>query len=270
MDEHIYRNSETVFSHLDQDQEEAEDMPIYGNVADQTLRGKQSHPVAAIRSFKSVTDKAQINDSSPEPAAEDSGAPYRCIHILLAVLCLALLCGLTALGILYVEKSNTSDSLEARNNNLSVLLSAVEQRLAESTTCGTGWKKHQGKLYYFSTEKMNWNQSRDYCISKGAHLVIIKSQQEQEFVSSSINESHWIGLSDQVTERQWLWVDNTPLNDTETQPWWSKEPDNWTGGGDPSGEDCGSLGDYNGHVSFWFDASCGKIYHFVCEAPSAI
>ncbi|KAJ8334907.1 hypothetical protein SKAU_G00405460 [Synaphobranchus kaupii] len=59
-----------------------------------------------------------------------SGAPCRCAQVLLAVLCLALLAGLIALGVLYIQKSNRSDSLEEENSNLSISLSSVEQRLA--------------------------------------------------------------------------------------------------------------------------------------------
>ncbi|KAF5898088.1 C-type lectin domain family 6 member A-like, partial [Clarias magur] len=45
--------------------------------------------------------------------------------------------------------------------------------------CGEGWQSLGLKCYYFSTEKQIWTQSRDYCVSKGGHLVIITSQTEQ-------------------------------------------------------------------------------------------
>ncbi|XP_064204818.1 uncharacterized protein LOC135262000 isoform X17 [Anguilla rostrata] len=166
-----------------------------------------------------------------------------------------------------VQKSNRSDALEEENRELSISLSSVEQRLAamDGCACLTGWRIHQGKCYFFSTEKMNWSQSKEYCTSKGAHLVIINNQQEQNFVSSRISETHWIGLSDRDTEGQWVWVDGTPLDRSGTQYWWAKEPDNWMGAGDPSGEDCAALGDHNGNPDRWFDASCGKIKKFGCE-----
>ncbi|KAJ8334898.1 hypothetical protein SKAU_G00405370 [Synaphobranchus kaupii] len=130
----------------------------------------------------------------------------------------------------------------------------------EACVCPRGWKIHQGSCYYFSTEKMNWAQSQQYCISREAHLVIVKDLQEQNFLWSNAGEGHWIGLNDQETEGQWVWVDNTPLDKSATQFWWPNEPDNWTGGGDRSGEDCGSLGNRNKNfcsagVLLWSDGN---------------
>ncbi|XP_036401415.1 C-type lectin domain family 10 member A-like [Megalops cyprinoides] len=145
------------------------------------------------------------------------------------------------------RKNDRTDYLEDQVRSLSASLSSAEQRLAAGCIeCDSGWRKFEGKCYFFSTEKKNWMQSRDYCISKGAHLVIINSKQEQTFVNPPGYETHWIGLSDRETEGRWMWVDNTPLSTTEKHPWYTRqdgqhEPDNWTGGGDPDGEDCISL-----------------------------
>ncbi|XP_064183122.1 asialoglycoprotein receptor 1-like isoform X4 [Anguilla rostrata] len=305
---------------------------------------------------------------------------HRMTRLLLAVLCLILLCGLTALGVLYVEKSNMLgslkaqnssaslfslepqmaekhtkmsdflkaqnrnlsaslasvlqklaeknsivDSLEAQNRNITVSLSSVEQKLTKEISvsnsledqnrnlsaslsslqqklaeaekqlhelqtnhsdllktllsykesrgyreCDSGWRKYMGQCYFFSTQKLNWMQSCDFCMSKGAKLVIIDLEQEQTFVSSIISESHWIGLSDLRTEGQWHWVDDVPLSQTKHQFWYTRpngkhEPDNWTGGGDSNGEDCAAIGDKSGAFDKWFDASCTEQKRFVCE-----
>ncbi|XP_064183123.1 asialoglycoprotein receptor 2-like isoform X5 [Anguilla rostrata] len=305
---------------------------------------------------------------------------HRMTRLLLAVLCLILLCGLTALGVLYVEKSNmlgslkaqnssaslfslepqmaekhtkmsdflkaqnrnlsaslasvlqklaeeisVANSLEDQNRNLSASLSSLQQELAEEISvansledqnrnlsaslsslqqelaeaekqlhelqtnhsdllktllsykesrgyreCDSGWRKYMGQCYFFSTQKLNWMQSCDFCMSKGAKLVIIDLEQEQTFVSSIISESHWIGLSDLRTEGQWHWVDDVPLSQTKHQFWYTRpngkhEPDNWTGGGDSNGEDCAAIGDKSGAFDKWFDASCTEQKRFVCE-----
>ncbi|XP_036372038.1 C-type lectin domain family 4 member E-like [Megalops cyprinoides] len=135
-------------------------------------------------------------------------------------------------------------SVEALNRNLSASLLSVQQRLAGTernleellakhrnllknfsnsankvcTECANG-KNYKGKCYFSSTEKMTWIQSRDYCKSKGAHLVIIHSKEEQvkpDVVLSIIEETQWIGLSDRETEGTWRWVDNTLLSQTKT------------------------------------------------------
>ncbi|XP_061111804.1 CD209 antigen-like protein E [Conger conger] len=277
--DNIYGNSEIVFSHLEGRQDSGffkGSQDIYANTVEQESGGKQRSSI-------------EHTGSSPPLGAEKSGAPCRHLLVLLAVLYLALLAGLIALGILYVQKSNRSDSLEERNRTLSVSLAGTERKLEElllryenltdtlsayrakdGCVCLEGWRIHQGSCYFFSSEKVNWLQSQEYCMSKGTHLVIIKNQQEQDFLSSSIRETHWIGLNDRETEGRWVWVDNTTVDSHGTQHWFGKEPDNWAGAGDPNGEDCCSLGDQNGNLHLWFDASCGKSKKFVCETQPRI
>ncbi|KAK3517124.1 hypothetical protein QTP86_019187 [Hemibagrus guttatus] len=135
--------------------------------------------------------------------------------------------------------------------------------------CEEGWKSLGLKCYYFSTDKLNWTQSRDFCVEKGGHLVIITNPPEQDFVFSQISETHWIGLNDLETEGQWMWVNNQPLKETGVTFWYSapegpNEPDNWKKQ-DPSGENCAALGDGNGNMHKWFDASCRMIKKCICE-----
>uniref|UniRef100_A0A673FJS6 Si:ch211-133n4.12 n=1 Tax=Sinocyclocheilus rhinocerous TaxID=307959 RepID=A0A673FJS6_9TELE len=130
-----------------------------------------------------------------------------------------------------------------------------------------GWIACHGKLYLLNSDKLNWSSSRASCVTKGADLVTISSQIEQDFLVSKIKQTHWIGLSDLETEGHWVWVNNQTLNETGVQFWFSEgptEPDNWTNQ-DPSGEDCASLGDSNGNFQSWFDASCKKKKKFICE-----
>ncbi|KAI4896066.1 hypothetical protein NFI96_034416 [Prochilodus magdalenae] len=111
--------------------------------------------------------------------------------------------------------------------------------------------------------------SRDYCAGKGGHLVVITSQAEQDFLSRSLHEHHWIGLNDLETEGKWMWVNKQTLTETGVTFWYTREtetdePDNWTYE-DPSGEDCASLGNESGITDKWFDASCSKLKRYICE-----
>ncbi|KAB5517739.1 hypothetical protein PHYPO_G00170650 [Pangasianodon hypophthalmus] len=108
--------------------------------------------------------------------------------------------------------------------------------------CEEGWKSLGLKCYYFLTNKLTWTQSRDYCVEKGGHLVIITSQTEQDFVSSQIKETHWIGLNDLETEGKWRFWYRSPAG--------IDEPDNWKKE-DPSGENCASLGHEIGETHKW-------------------
>ncbi|KAF7686379.1 C-type lectin domain family 4 member E-like [Silurus meridionalis] len=138
-----------------------------------------------------------------------------------------------------------------------------------SRQCENGWESFGWKCYYFSTSELTWTQSRDKCLGKGGHLVTITSRAEQNFLSSQIRVTHWIGLNDLETEGVWMWVNNLSLKDTGLMFWFSapegpNEPDNWKKH-DPSGENCGSLGDESGATNHWFDASCLKGKRFICE-----
>ncbi|XP_035285548.1 CD209 antigen-like protein E isoform X4 [Anguilla anguilla] len=261
--DNVYGNAEIVFSHLEKRQ--AADLfkghqDIYANAAEQESREKQNCPVDVQKSNRSNA----LEDKNRELSISLSSVEQR-------------LAGTERkLEELQVRHRNASETLSAyrdikRNleelqvKHTDLLKTISHYNAMDGCACLTGWRLHQGKCYFFSTDKMNWSQSQEYCTSKGAQLVIINNQQEQNFVSSRINETHWIGLSDRNTEGQWVWVDGTPLDRSGTQYWWAKEPDNWMGAGDPSGEDCAALGDHNGNPDRWFDASCGKIKKFVCE-----
>ncbi|XP_056088731.1 C-type lectin domain family 4 member F-like isoform X1 [Rhinichthys klamathensis goyatoka] len=157
-------------------------------------------------------------------------------------------------------------------NDLTARYDTLRERLSfyDAQTCGisvNGWIACRGKLYLFSSDKLNWTSSRDVCVSKGADLVTITSQSEQDFLVSKINKTHWIGLNDLDTEGHWVWVNNQTLTDTGAQFWFTggpREPDNWRVQ-DPSGENCASLGDGNGNFQSWFDASCKTVKKFICE-----
>ncbi|XP_058261091.1 C-type lectin domain family 6 member A-like [Hemibagrus wyckioides] len=218
------------------------------------------------------------------------------ISAFVLILILGALSALCAVGILYHNKGvsyeilseqyanvtatlmmqeNKTKEIEKLHETLKMELQQVQEDLAACSAnqnkgqCEKGWKSLGLKYYYFSCFKLNWTQSRDYCVETGGHLVIITSQTEQDFVASQIRETHWIGLNDLETEGQWMWVNNQPLKETGVMFWYSapegpNEPDNWKIQ-DPSGENCAALGDENGNINKWFDASCSKKKQCICE-----
>ncbi|XP_058850046.1 C-type lectin domain family 4 member F-like isoform X8 [Acipenser ruthenus] len=196
----------------------------------------------------------------------------------------------------YTNISATVFTLEKNYSNILEKYSALDQYCPVTDTsskervckaCPQNWELFNGKCYYFSTDRMNWISSRDNCTSLGGHLVIIESNGEQRFLSDKAwnitqkaniskeqDKSHWISLTDAVTEGTWLWVDGTPLNDKAK--FWAtrtndqgKEPDNYWRE-DPSGEDCAQLRPQRNSYETWFDSSCKKQYKRICETKAVI
>ncbi|XP_026100742.1 CD209 antigen-like protein C [Carassius auratus] len=117
-----------------------------------------------------------------------------------------------------------------------------------------GLKCHQSTLYFFSSEKKNWNESRRYCRERGADLIIINNREEQDFVKNICGSDHfWIGLTDVEEEDRWKWVDGSNSNITSGF-WKSGEPNN------QGNEDCA-----NTHSSGWFDTQCDSSVKWICE-----
>lgn len=97
----------------------------------------------------------------------------------------------------------------------------------------------------------------------GAHLVVINTQQEQEFLfhAKPREKEFYIGLTDQVTEGDWQWVDGTPL--TKSLSFWDiGEPNNLA-----TVEDCVTIRDSSNPRQNWNDVACLFRHFRICEMP---
>lgn len=90
-----------------------------------------------------------------------------------------------------------------------------------------------------------------------AHLLVINSKEEQNFITSTVNKTaYFIGLSRSDDKSHWQWVDKTPYN-TNILYWLS---------GEPSGKDelCVTL-----HVRYnkwgWNDVRCDQELKSICK-----
>ncbi|GAA6085377.1 hepatic lectin-like isoform X2, partial [Tachysurus ichikawai] len=122
----------------------------------------------------------------------------------------------------------------------------------------------QQRLKYFITKSMSWNKAREECISKGADLVIINSQEEQEYISKMVTGEAWIGLHDTVQEGKWMWVDGTEVT---TKFWQKGQPNEYAGN-----EDCAvTHSNYaKGELTTWADYPCETDFHAICEKRANI
>ncbi|KAI4899097.1 hypothetical protein NFI96_020372 [Prochilodus magdalenae] len=140
---------------------------------------------------------------------------YRPAAVCLGVLCVLLLAAITVLSIM----------LTAERDRLQKKLLQLEEANKQ------GWRYFNSSIYYITTKKKSWNESRQDCIKREADLVIINSPEEQEFISRVFGDwEAWIGLTDIETEGVWKWLDGSELT---TRFWWPGEPNDYGGN-----EDC--------------------------------
>lgn len=169
------------------------------------------------------------------------------------------------------------EALQTEKKNLQANASALEE------TCGrclSGWTLLNSSCYFFSSVESpavtkNWPDSRADCISRGADLIVIDNQEEQKFVSAtietlrgkqdSLENSFWIGLTDTKTEGSWIWINN--VTEVEPRYWKDREPDN----DGLLGEDCGATGySPNNPWKTRKDLDCHHDEtHWICERRSS-
>lgn len=122
--------------------------------------------------------------------------------------------------------------------------------------------------YYFCNDERSWEDARDRCFSiENAHLVIIESADEDQFVFESISDKTWLGGNDREQEGRWRWSAGSAFYDEEDGPingafenWHESEPNDT--GLSESVPDCLMYWFEN---AAWADASCGDPHGYVCE-----
>ncbi|KAK6324666.1 hypothetical protein J4Q44_G00040080, partial [Coregonus suidteri] len=122
----------------------------------------------------------------------------------------------------YNNLAEERDQLQTRNNTLTKERDRLQNLICEKPCCFDGWRKFDCSCYFLSTEEKTWEESRQYCVNRGADLVIINSREEQEFLFN-LNKRVWIGLTDRQREGTWKWVDGTTLT---TEYWYDPQPNN--------------------------------------------
>uniref|UniRef100_A0A672R0G3 C-type lectin domain-containing protein n=1 Tax=Sinocyclocheilus grahami TaxID=75366 RepID=A0A672R0G3_SINGR len=146
------------------------------------------------------------------------------------------------------ELLSKNDNLMKQNEKLNQQNNDLQKRLGEMER----WKCYQSSLFYLSSERKSWTESRRYCTERGANLIIINNREEQEFVRKwSDKDRVWIGLTDSDVEGSWKWVDGS----TPTSGFWmSAEPDEYRG------ENCALI-----VVGEWADHPCTEEFNWMCE-----
>lgn len=185
-----------------------------------------------------------------EPRHSENGTPssvWRPVALTLLTLCLVLLVGLAALGLVFFQfyqLSNTQQdsitekderlgnmsrqlqSLQTQNRKLTETLQQVAVKLCRElynksgghrcSPCPEKWKWHGNKCYQFYKESKTWQSCEYFCLADNATMLKISTQEELDFaMPQSYSEffySYWTGLSRNGSGKAWLWTDGTPYS----------------------------------------------------------
>ncbi|XP_043824675.1 C-type lectin domain family 4 member E isoform X2 [Dromiciops gliroides] len=129
--------------------------------------------------------------------------------------------------------------------------------------CPLNWERFQSSCYFFSDDIMTWTASLKNCKGMGATLAVINTQEEQHFLfqKKPSGREFYIGLTDQVVDGQWKWVDDTPFNKALSF-WDVGEPNNLA-----TLEDCVTIRDSSDANRNWNDLTCFFNMYRICEMP---
>ncbi|XP_037388805.1 hepatic lectin-like isoform X2 [Pygocentrus nattereri] len=177
--------------------------------------------------------------------------------VCLGLLCVLLLAATTVMWIKLNKLTTEWDNLQTSYTNLTLERDQIEALCINEADL-RGWIYFSSSVYYISTEKKSWSESRKDCRARGADLLIINSRGEQDFTEMlRRGQKTWIGLSDQDTERVWKWVDGSALT---TRFWGSGEPNSRAGD-----EDCVVTGQTSDPSQNWADYPCNAHFVWICE-----
>ncbi|XP_056322516.1 CD209 antigen-like protein E [Danio aesculapii] len=150
------------------------------------------------------------------------------------------------------------DELKIENTNL---LKERDQLIKQLQFFGQE-AYYQSSLYYLSSEKKSWTESRRDCKDRGADLIIINNQREQDFIMNiTSNNEFWIGVTDSDEEGIWKWVDGSNL----TSRFWASygsitEPNGQTK------ENCVVTHlKKHPYLIGWLDVTCAGAHQWICE-----
>ena len=83
-----------------------------------------------------------------------------------------------------------------------------------------------GHRYCLTPYPLPWQHGQDFAKKVGGSLVVIEDEAENKWITKTFGSSteFWIGLTDEVDEGKWLWVNDLDLI---YKNWATGEPDNY-------------------------------------------
>ncbi|XP_070810821.1 asialoglycoprotein receptor 1-like [Pituophis catenifer annectens] len=157
------------------------------------------------------------------------------------------------------------DTLEKDTRALHCEIIEMKSNGSKNGCCLRGWVNFRSSCYWTTQSTDTWQGAKKDCEDKNAHLVILNSADETDFVKTQARQGSdtWIGLTD--SSGDWKWVDGSAYS-VDPKDWDVGQPDHWYGHGSGGGEDCAHM-IYNG---LWNDNVCSRMFPWVCEMELGI
>ncbi|XP_037371211.1 C-type lectin domain family 1 member B [Talpa occidentalis] len=169
-----------------------------------------------------------LNIKSRKPAltSADTGSSsvWRVMTLVLLVVCMGMVIGLVALGIMTVTQQI---HLQAENENPSETLIQLTKKVCQDflqlltqfepkgvlshpcSPCEKSWRYYGDSCYGFFKHNLTWAGGKQYCADRNATLVKITDQNIQEYIRSRTSLIRWVGLSRQKSNGNWTWEDGS-------------------------------------------------------------
>nr|XP_039250734.1 LOW QUALITY PROTEIN: macrophage mannose receptor 1-like [Styela clava] len=147
---------------------------------------------------------------------------------------------------------------------------------APTGSCADGWRLSVGRCYLFVLAQNAWGtwvDARDYCKAMGANILVIETEEEQQYISQALPDfvdagaqEFWLGISDSIEDGNFMWEDeaNTPVSSGSYINWNKNQPlnreDTW---------DCVQV--YTGfYLGRWETADCFQQQPYICEMDPGV
>ncbi|XP_049628458.1 C-type lectin domain family 6 member A-like [Suncus etruscus] len=215
--------------------------------------------------------EVRFKNEQPKSLGNPSGAPagkascwFQTRLWFVAVVCIVLIstCFIVSCVVFYEFTYGKTNKRLSQLHTHSSLTCFSEETIETGKTwgcCPTNWKSFGSSCYFISEEFNFWAKSEQICVGMGAHLMVINTKKEQDFIVKHLNETYeyFLGLSDPQGNDNWQWIDKTPYQ--ENFRFWHKNEPNF------SGEECGSIVFWKDEGWGWNDVFCFNNLYSICE-----
>ncbi|XP_045179347.2 hepatic lectin-like [Mercenaria mercenaria] len=131
----------------------------------------------------------------------------------------------------------------------------------------SGTEYFRRQTYKLVLKRMPWTDAKNYCNDLGGYLAIITSQEEEQFIETSVfsaqNGSVWLGATTDASAKFFLWQDGSAVSDGYMN-WKDGEPILYNPSNDKA-EHCMLIHKHTSGVWRWKAKSCSYKVIPLCE-----